>query len=105
MALNKASKALILKLLPKISPIPIIILEGDAIPNTFLIALMTEPAKLLTAPIAPPVDANTPLLKEDMKLTLISFSPPPLPNADVALLNTFLKIVSLPKSFFSDWIN
>ena len=94
-----------LKLLPKIKPIAIMILEGDAIPNTFLIAPITELAKLLTIPVTPPVDANTPLPKEDMKLTLISFSPPPLPNADMALLNTFPKIVLLPKSFFSDWIN
>ena len=62
------------------------ILDGEAIPNTCLMASITEPPKLVNSPKTLPAEENTPLPNAEIKLMPISLRFPPLLKIFIALL-------------------
>ena len=86
LAVFNDSNALAPKLLPKIVPIAIMTLDGEAIPNTCLMASMAELPKLVNNPMTLPAEENTPLPNAEIKLTPISLRFPPLLKIFIALL-------------------
>ena len=60
-------------------------LDGEAIPNTCLMASMAELPKLVNNPMTLPAEENTPLPNAEIKLTPISLRFPPLLKIFIAL--------------------
>jgi len=93
LAAFKDCTALAPKLLPKISPICIMTLDGDAIPTSCLMASIEELPNLVNNPMTLPAEENTPLPNAEIKLMPISLRFPPLLKMFIALLMKLLSVL------------